>query len=227
MSGDAKVHFVGMLPFALLEHGIVDHRFCKIVSYESRPDFLLDEVRFVGVKITQPYRVLQFPERGFDAPPGVIDFFDQLRGKLVGRKVCDKAFVTIVRESEPDYAERNRISAVRAVFKVVKGSRGIDEAAIGIATDDFGGLSSHEGYVNRNVEGVLVRKVEISNKPLLVHVLASEQKVLFVFNNVGHIVIRAIAPVADIDVFRSVRNGMSVNNGAEGAKLVLVVNRLQ
>lgn len=48
---------------------------------------------------------------------------------------------------EPDHAERNRICAVLAVFKVVKESRGIDEAAAGIAADDFGGFASHEGYV--------------------------------------------------------------------------------
>lgn len=111
--------------------------------------------------------------------------------------------------------------------KVVKGSRGINEAAVGIAADDFGGIAFHEGYVDGNIEGVLVRKVKLSNEPLLVHVLGSKQKVLFVFNNMSHVVIRAIAPVANINVFRTGRNGMSVNNGTEGAKLVLTVNRLQ
>lgn len=47
MGRDAEVHFVGMLPFGLLDHGAVDHCFCKVIGYEPRPDFLHDEVRFV------------------------------------------------------------------------------------------------------------------------------------------------------------------------------------
>ena len=47
MSSDAEVHFVGMLSFGLLDHCAVDHRFCKVIGYEPRPDFLHDEVRFV------------------------------------------------------------------------------------------------------------------------------------------------------------------------------------
>ena len=46
-------------------------------------------------------------------------------------------------------------------------------------------------------------------------------------NNAESVVVRAIAPVTDVDILRAGYNWMSVNNGAKGTKFVLLVNRLQ
>ena len=70
------------------------------------------------MKIAQPYRVFQLPERGFDTPPGIVDFFEQLRREFVGRKDRDKAFVSIVRESEPDHAERIIVTSKNVPFSL-------------------------------------------------------------------------------------------------------------
>ena len=45
--------------------------------------------------------------------------------------------------------------------------------------------------------------------------------------DMGHVVILAIASVADVDILRAGCDGMPVNNGAKGTKLILTVNWLQ
>ena len=87
------------------------------------------------------------------------------------------------------------------ILKVVKGGCCIDESTVSIATVDLGRMASYEGDIYSDIESVLLWKVKLPHKPFLMDVLSSKQKVLVILNDMRHVVIGAIAPVADIDIF--------------------------
>ena len=43
MGSDAEIHLVGVLPFCFLDYGVVYHRLCQVIGYETAPDFLHDK----------------------------------------------------------------------------------------------------------------------------------------------------------------------------------------
>ena len=78
--------------------------------------------------------------------------------------------------------------------------------------------------VTVNLFEVFYRTTEDAFEPF---VITADQKELSVFYDMSKVVVRAIAPVTDVDILRSGYNGMSVDNGAKGTKFVLLMNRLQ
>ena len=70
----------------------VNQGFRDIISDQPRPHLLLDKLRLLGMKITQPHGIFQLPERALHAPSGPIKFFQTLQGELVPRKVGIDAF---------------------------------------------------------------------------------------------------------------------------------------
>lgn len=58
-------------------------------------------------------------------------------------------------------------------------------------------------------------------------ILGTKKEALSVFDHMGHIVVRAVSPVSDIDVFCAWGDRMPVNNGAEGAEFIFVMDGLE
>ena len=88
-------------------------------------------------------------------------------------------------------------------------------------------MAPHKGNIDGDIKGVLIREVKLSNESFLIDVLGSKQKVLFIFDDMRHVVIGAIAPVADVDIFWTGLNGMAVNNGTKGTELIFMVDWLK
>ena len=88
-------------------------------------------------------------------------------------------------------------------------------------------MTPDQSDINSNIKCLIIGEVKLSYEPFLMDVLCSKKKKLSILDYVSHVVVRAIAPVTDVDILRSGYNGMSVNNGAKGTKFVLLVNRLQ
>ena len=74
----------------------VNQGFRDIISDQPRPHLLLDKLRLLGMKITQPHGIFQLPERALHAPPGPIKFFQTLQGELVPRKVGDDTLIRVI-----------------------------------------------------------------------------------------------------------------------------------
>lgn len=88
-------------------------------------------------------------------------------------------------------------------------------------------MTADQGDIYLNVKGIRVRKIKISNKPFGMDVFGTEQKILVLFHDMSHVVIRAIAPVTDKDIFRAGQHGVPVYHVAESPELIFLVNRLE
>lgn len=80
--------------------------------------------------------------------------------------------------------------------------------------------------VYRNVKGICIREIKAPNKPFGMDVLRPEEKILAFFQYMGHVVIRAIPPVADKDISGSGLGIMPVNHVTEGPEFIFLVDGL-
>ena len=88
-------------------------------------------------------------------------------------------------------------------------------------------MASDQSNFDINVKRFVFREVEITDQPLRVDILGTEQKKLILFYYMSHVVIGTIATVANIDVLTSFENLMAVNHVAESAKFIFVMHRLE
>ena len=98
----------------------VNQGFRDIISDQPRPHLLLDKLRLLGMKITQPHGIFQLPERALHAPPGPIKFFQTLQGELVPRKVGDDTLIRVIGQGKARDPEGKRVSARGAILNKIK-----------------------------------------------------------------------------------------------------------
>ena len=114
MNGTGIVQLIKMFSFPVtLSHNCSDsNRFTKVVENQTRPDFLLDIVCFFRVEMSQSYGILQFPERCFNSPSHMVQFFYVFWRELLWGKICDNAFVRTVSNWKPNDSQIHLIEPV-------------------------------------------------------------------------------------------------------------------
>lgn len=65
------------------------------------------------------------------------------------------------------------------------------------------------------------------DKPFLMDILCTEQKILSIFNDMRHIVVRAIPPVPNIDILRAWTGPVPVHDGTESPEFVFLMDWLK
>ena len=58
-------------------------------------------------------------------------------------------------------------------------------------------------------------------------ILGTEKETLPVLDDMGHVIVRAIAPVPNVDIPDAGEDSVSANDGTEGPELVLVMDGLE
>ena len=77
-----------------------------------------------------------------------------------------------------------------------------------------------------NIEGFRIWKIKIADQSFGMDILGTEQEILFLFHNMCHVIIRAIAAVTDIDIFYYIQNIVPVNNITESNEFIFAADRL-
>ncbi len=62
-------------------------------------------------------------------------------------------------------------------------------------------MTANKSYIYGKIKRVLVREIKIFYNPLGMNILCAEKEVLSFFDNMGHVVIRAVSSVPDKDSF--------------------------
>lgn len=200
----------------------------EIIQDHPAKDFMLNIFRGLGIGVCGSYGVLQVTKRGFDGPSGVVKSFEALRRELFFGEVCHKAFKRTVGQLQPDDAEREGVCAIRTVFQVIEGSGLAHEASVVSIRDlNFPGVAANKGNGDGLVKGTLLREVEIPDKPLGKNILGSKQEKLSILDDVRHIVIGTIPPVAYVDVFHTGWAAGGISHAAERPEFVFFMDRLE
>ena len=92
MRSHCKIDFIFMICVMGFQYRTVYQGFRYVIGNEFCPDFLFNILRFIGVKVTQPYGVFQFSERRFDSPPGIVQCLDLFRLELIMRQIRNDTF---------------------------------------------------------------------------------------------------------------------------------------
>ena len=87
-------------------------------------------------------------------------------------------------------------------------------------------MAAYKSNVHRNVKGIRIREIKISNKPFGMDVFRAEEKILSFFHNMRHIVIGAVSSVADEDIPGSGPGIVPVNHITESPEFILLVDGL-
>ena len=87
-------------------------------------------------------------------------------------------------------------------------------------------MAAHKGDVYRNVKGIRTGEIKVPDKAFGMDVLRPEEKKLAFFQHMGHVVIRAVPPVADKDIPGPGLGMVPVNHVTEGLEFILPVDGL-
>ena len=88
-------------------------------------------------------------------------------------------------------------------------------------------MGSRKSYVNSYIKCIRIRKNKVPNQPFACNVFCTKNKILFFFDHVSHVVIRAIPSVPDKNSSLIRVRDMSVYKLAKSKELIFFVCRLK
>ncbi len=222
MCSHGEIHFVLMLCFLLFSDGIIDQYFRYVICNKVGLYFLFDILWLVRMVVAQADRIFQLAERGFNGPSPVVEDLEPFGRKFFPWKIRHDAFVGIIADWEPGDTEGKRICARGAIFNKIEGGCLVDEASVGSRGDgDFPGMTSRQGGDSHvNIKGFRFREFKISDQAFGMDILCAEEEILSLFHNMCHVVVGAVPPVANVDIFPAGERPVPVHDVAECAKFV-------
>src|SRR5699024_5784316 len=142
-------------------------------------------------------RIFQLSERALNRPSGSIELFDTLRRKFIVRQIGNNAFIRIFGNRESYDAEGQVIGIERSINQIVKRSVDINISSVKPFFDwNFSFMAAYKRYIYGKIKRVLVREVKVFYNALRMNILCTEQEVLSFFDNMCHVVIRAVSSVS-------------------------------
>ena len=88
-------------------------------------------------------------------------------------------------------------------------------------------MGSRKSYVNSYIKCIRIRKSKVPNPPFACNIFCTKNKILFFFNHVGHVVIRAIPSVSNKNSSLIRVRDMSVYKLAKSKELIFFMCRLK
>lgn len=228
MCSHGEIHFVLMFCFLLFDDGTVDQHFRHVVCNKVCPYFLFDILWLIRMVIAQADRIFQFAEGGFNRLSPVVEDLDPFWCEFFPWEICHDTFVGTIADGEPDDTESKRICVRGAIFDKIKGGCQVNETSVGSLRDkDFSGVTSRQSDSHVNIKGFRFREFEISDQAFGMNVLCAEEEILSLFHYMCHVVVGAVAPVANVDILPSGERPMPVHDVAECAKFVFFMHGLE
>ena len=171
--------------------------------------------------VAQANRIFQFAERGFNGPPPAVEDLEPFRREFFPWEIRHNTFVGIISDGESGDTEGKGIGVKRAIFDKIKGGCPANETSAGSRGDgDFPGIASRQGNGHVNIKRFRFREFEISDQAFGMDILCAEEEILSLFHNMCHVVVGAVPPVANVDIFPAGERPVPVHDVAECAKFV-------
>jgi len=178
--------------------------------------------------VAQANRIFQFAERGFHGPSPEVEGLKPFGRKFFPWEIRHDTFVGIIANGEPDDTKSKRIGVKGAIFDKIKGGCPANETSAGSRGDgDFPGIASRQGNGHVNIKRFRFREFEISDQAFGMDILCAEEEMLSLFRHMRHVVVGAVAPVANVDVLPAGERPVPVHDVAECAKFVFFMHGLE
>ena len=228
MGSHGEIHFVLMFCFLLFDDGTVDQHFRYVVCNKVCPYFLFDILWLVRMIVAQADRIFQLAERGFNRPSPVVEGLELFGREFFPRKVRHDTFAGIIADGKPDDTESKRVCVKGAIFDKVKGGCLVNETSVGSLGDrDFPGMAPGQCDSHVNIKRFRFGEFELSDQTFGMDILCAEEEVLSLFHHMCHVVVGAVASVANVDILPAGESPVPVHDVAECAKFVFFMHGLE
>lgn len=228
MCSHSEVHFVLMFCFLFFDDGTVDQHFRYVIRDKVCPYFLFDILWLVRMVVAQANRIFQFAEGGFNRPSPVVEGLEPFRREFFLWEICHNAFVGTLANSKPDDTKSKRIGVKGALFDEIKGGCLVNETSVGPLGDrNLPGTAPRQGDSHVDIKRFRFRELKISDQAFGMDIFCAEEEILSLFHHMCHVVVGAVAPVANVDILPAGERSVPVHNVAECAKFVFFMHGLE
>lgn len=223
----SKIHLIAVLRIlSFFYHRVTYYGLCQVVGNQLCPDLLLYKFNLIGMEATQTDRVLELTEGGLNPPPGKIKAFNGLRRELVHWKIRHDAFVRAVIQWKSHDPDRNGIGIQGTIWYKIKGGGCANKGDIVTGCVDLSGMGTPDDDIKAKVKGPFFRDGQVSGRAADIHVFGAEEEKLLFFQDMCHVIIRAVAAVSYKNIGSPVRCFQTVHHSAESPEFIFKMNRL-
>ena len=228
MCSHSEIYFVLMFCFLLFDDGTVNQHFRYVIRNKVCPYFLFDIFWLVRMIVAQADRIFQLAERGFNGPSPMVEGLEPFGRKFFPWEVRHDTFVGTIADGEPGDTESKRICAEGAIFDKVKSGRLVNKTSVGSWGDrNFPGMAPRQGDSHVNIKGFRFREFKISDQAFGMDILCTEEEILPLFHHMCHVVVGAVAPVANVDILPAGKGSVPVHDVTECTKFVFFMHGLE